>query len=193
MWRRRQTNAVFQWEVREFRGCLSWRIWPVVPHLSHSLQRGHCLKQMLVRFPLGVHVFHMVSIGNKAAWKYFCLASYRYRVDVDVDSNAVSIGDWAKKLSCSAVSLSRFPFLATPCFSGSPQPSPKILSALYAYDGCMGGVNDFSTEEEYMQEIKRFVGSTLQKIMKKANTSRRNCTVVLGPAGKEVCQCNLYI
>ena len=44
-------------------------------------------------------------------------------------------------------------------FSGSPQ-LPKILSALYAYDGCMGGVNDSSTDEEYMQELKRLVGST---------------------------------
>jgi len=52
--------------------------------------------------------------------------------------------------------------------SGSPQ-LPKILSALYAYDGCMGGVNDFSTDEEYMQELKR-----------------RNCTVVTGPGGKEI-------
>jgi len=52
--------------------------------------------------------------------------------------------------------------------SGSPQ-LPTILSALYAYDGCMGGVNDSSTDEEYMQELKR-----------------RNCTVVTGPGGKEM-------
>ena len=37
--------------------------------------------------------------------------------------------------------------------------SPKILSALYGYDGCIGGVNSFSTEEQYLQELKRFVSS----------------------------------
>ena len=45
----------------------------------------------------------------------------------------------------------------------SPPQSPKILSALYAYDGCMGGVNNFPTEEEYMDEIKRFVVTTVWK------------------------------
>ena len=46
-------------------------------------------------------------------------------------------------------------FLITPCYSAT-QPTPKILSALYGYDGCIGGVNNFSTEEEYLQELKRF-------------------------------------
>ena len=46
----------------------------------------------------------------------------------------------------------------------SPLQSPKILSALYAYDGCMGGVNNFPTEEEYMDEIKRFVVTTVWKL-----------------------------
>ena len=48
-----------------------------------------------------------------------------------------------------------FLFLTTPC-SPATQPIPKILSALYGYDGCIGGVNSFSTEEEYLQELKRF-------------------------------------
>jgi len=56
-----------------------------------------------------------------------------------------------------------FLFLTTPSYSTN-HPVPKILSALYGYDGCIGGVNSFSTEEEYLQELKR-----------------RNCTVVEGP------------
>jgi len=47
--------------------------------------------------------------------------------------------------------------------------SPAILSTLYGYDDCIGGVNNYDTEEEYFQELKR-----------------RNCTVVTGPDGKEV-------
>jgi len=47
--------------------------------------------------------------------------------------------------------------------------SPAILSTLYGYDDCIGGVNNFDTDEEYYQELKR-----------------RNCTVVTGPDGKEV-------
>jgi len=47
--------------------------------------------------------------------------------------------------------------------------SPAILSTLYGYDDCIGGVNNFDTEEEYFEELKR-----------------RNCTVVTGPDGKEV-------
>ena len=39
--------------------------------------------------------------------------------------------------------------------------SPAILSALYGYDGCLGSVNDFWSEEEYFQ-----------------NLQDRNCTVV---------------
>jgi len=46
---------------------------------------------------------------------------------------------------------------------------PAILSTLYGYDDCIGGVNNFDTEEEYLQELKR-----------------RNCTVVTGPDGTEV-------
>ena len=83
---------------------------------------------------------------------------------VDVDSNMVAIGEQAMILF-HAMQFSVPISNNTHCYnSGSPKQSPKILSALYAYDGCMGGVNDFSTEEEYMQEIKRFFGS---KIMKK--------------------------
>merc|ERR1719318_1511479 len=47
--------------------------------------------------------------------------------------------------------------------------SPRILSTLYGYDNCIGGVNNFDTEEEYMEDLKR-----------------RNCTVVMGPDGKEI-------
>ena len=54
-----------------------------------------------------------------------------------------------------------FLFLTTPSYSAT-QPIPKILSALYGYDGCIGGVNSFSTEEEYLQELKRFVFLILQ-------------------------------
>jgi len=49
------------------------------------------------------------------------------------------------------------------------QYSPAILSALYGYDDCIGGVNNFDTEEEYFEELKR-----------------RNCTIVRGTDGKEV-------
>ena len=49
------------------------------------------------------------------------------------------------------------------------QYSPAILSALYGYDDCIGGVNSFDTEEEYMEDLKR-----------------RNCTVVIGPNGQEM-------
>jgi hypothetical protein len=48
-------------------------------------------------------------------------------------------------------------------------PSPALLSALYGYAGCIGGVNDFPTEADYMEELKR-----------------RNCTVVVGPDGEEI-------
>ena len=54
-------------------------------------------------------------------------------------------------------SLFLFLYLATTPCSSAAQPTPRILSALYGYDGCIGGVNRFSTEEEYMQELKRFV------------------------------------
>jgi len=47
--------------------------------------------------------------------------------------------------------------------------TPAILSALYGYDDCIGGVNEFDTDEEYMEDLKR-----------------RNCTVVEGPDGVEV-------
>ena len=53
-----------------------------------------------------------------------------------------------------------FLFLTTPCYSAK-QPTPKILSALYGYDGCIGGVDNFSTEEEYLQELKRFANCQL--------------------------------
>jgi len=53
--------------------------------------------------------------------------------------------------------------------AGQPSLSPAILSTLYGYDNCIGGVNNFDTEEEYFQELKR-----------------RNCTVVTGPDGEEV-------
>ena len=35
--------------------------------------------------------------------------------------------------------------------------SPAILSTLYGYDDCIGGVNNFDTEEEYYQELKRWL------------------------------------
>ena len=38
-----------------------------------------------------------------------------------------------------------------------PAPSPAILSTLYGYAGCIGGVNDFPTEEEYMEDLKRWL------------------------------------
>ena len=37
----------------------------------------------------------------------------------------------------------------------NPILSPAILSTLYGYDNCIGGVNNFDTEEEYFQELKR--------------------------------------
>jgi len=48
-------------------------------------------------------------------------------------------------------------------------PPAAILSTLYGYDNCIGGVNNFDTEEEYIEDLKR-----------------RNCTVVAGPNGKEI-------
>jgi len=53
-------------------------------------------------------------------------------------------------------------FLVTSINSISQRP-PKILSSLYGYDNCIGGVNDYETEEEYLDELKR-----------------RNCTVENG-------------
>ena len=47
--------------------------------------------------------------------------------------------------------------------------SPAILSSLYGYDGCIGGVNNFDTEQDYLDDLKR-----------------RNCTVVIGPDGNEM-------
>ena len=91
--------------------------------------------------------------------------------------------------------------LRTVC-STAPGPVPTILSALYGYDGCIGGVNNFATEEEYLRELKRFWICTtvnwvkmshrlkifpifyLHKILNSA--FRRNCTVVMGPGGMEV-------
>jgi len=68
----------------------------------------------------------------------------------------------------------RFPLLSSflltlSITAGQPSLSPAILSTLYGYDDCIGGVNNFDTEEEYFLELKR-----------------RNCTVVTGPDGKEV-------
>merc|ERR1719284_2202770 len=40
---------------------------------------------------------------------------------------------------------------------------PAILSTLHGYDDCIGGVNNFDTEEEYLEELRR-----------------RNCTVENG-------------
>ena len=37
---------------------------------------------------------------------------------------------------------------------------PKILSCLYGYDNCIGSVNNFGTESEYLKDLKE-----------------RNCTV----------------
>ena len=34
---------------------------------------------------------------------------------------------------------------------------PAILSTLYGYDDCIGGVNNFGTEEEYFADLKRWV------------------------------------
>jgi len=47
--------------------------------------------------------------------------------------------------------------------------SPSILSALYGYDNCIGSVNNFDTDEEFIEDLKR-----------------RNCTVVMGTDGKEI-------
>jgi len=44
----------------------------------------------------------------------------------------------------------------------------KILSSLYGYNDCIGGVNDFDTEEEWFAELRR-----------------RNCTVVTDPRSGE--------
>ena len=33
---------------------------------------------------------------------------------------------------------------------------PAILSSLYGYDDCIGGVNNFSTEDEYLEDLKRW-------------------------------------
>ena len=43
---------------------------------------------------------------------------------------------------------------------------PAILSALYGYDGCIGGVNSHTSQEEYLDELVS-----------------RNCTVVTKPDG----------
>ena len=65
---------------------------------------------------------------------------------------------WKIKLMQQCFLFSCLPllFLRTACSSGLP-PVPTILSALYGYDGCIGGVNNFATEEEYLRELKRFV------------------------------------
>jgi len=44
------------------------------------------------------------------------------------------------------------------------EPQPAILSALYGYNDCIGGVNNFETQQEYLQELLR-----------------RNCSVVTEP------------
>jgi len=49
------------------------------------------------------------------------------------------------------------------------QYNPAILSAFYGYDDCIAGVNNFDSDEEYFEELKK-----------------RNCTVVIGPDGKEI-------
>ena len=49
------------------------------------------------------------------------------------------------------------------------QYSGRILSSLYGYDDCIGGVDNFNTQEEYIDELKR-----------------RNCTVVTDPNGQEI-------
>ena len=43
------------------------------------------------------------------------------------------------------------------------QRQPRILSSLYGYDNCIGGVNNFDTEEDYLNALKS-----------------RNCTVENG-------------
>ena len=53
--------------------------------------------------------------------------------------------------------------------SHSSSYTPAILSTLYGYDDCIGAINEFDTDEEYMEDLKR-----------------RNCTVVEGPDGKEI-------
>ena len=63
--------------------------------------------------------------------------------------------------------------------------SPAILSTLYGYDDCIGGVNNFDTEEEYYQELKRWEPDLWEDTIKPF-LWRRNCTVVTGPDGKEV-------
>ena len=47
--------------------------------------------------------------------------------------------------------------------------SPTILSSLYGYNNCIGGVNNFDTEEQYLEDLRI-----------------RNCTVVKGPDGHYV-------
>ena len=53
--------------------------------------------------------------------------------------------------------LTCFMFLSIPYFIVSAQPersdvSIRILSSLYGYDGCIGGVNNFDTEVECQPE-----------------------------------------
>lgn len=48
-------------------------------------------------------------------------------------------------------------------------PAPAILSTLYGYDNCIGGINYFGTREEYMEDLME-----------------RNCTVVTGPTGQKI-------
>ena len=55
-----------------------------------------------------------------------------------------------------------FAFSLILCQSEGSDP-PKMLSSLYGYNDCIGGVNNFDTEEEYLEELKR-----------------RNCTVENG-------------
>merc|ERR1719430_193654 len=59
--------------------------------------------------------------------------------------------------------------LASLIFPQESNKRPRILSTLYGYDDCIGGVNNFNTDEEYMEDLKR-----------------RNCTVVKGPDGKDI-------
>ena len=44
--------------------------------------------------------------------------------------------------------------------SGQPHPQreykPAILSALYGYNDCIGGVNTFDTQEEYMEVNRHY-------------------------------------
>lgn len=54
-------------------------------------------------------------------------------------------------------------------FNQSVSYTPSILSSLYGYDNCIGGVNNFETEKEYFEDLKE-----------------RNCAVVIGPNGEEI-------